>query len=213
MNRVSWFNLHHFIPIRDVRKLIYTKLDGGDRIAVSMAHNSTIVFDSSTVFSCHCAKHGYIELLQWARTRGCQWDELTIRIAAQYGRYELFTWMYMEKCPVDLNQTINAAVCGGHIRIIAWLVDIGITFNNRTVFRHATRRGHTNIMQWFHDRGSLTSHDYRGCMCRSAHLGQLASFIWCMKYVTIPPSSVLEWAERGKNAEIIRLARLMNSAH
>ena len=38
------------------------------------------------------AKHGHLEVLQWARTNGCPWDEDTCAYAAQYGHLDVLKW-------------------------------------------------------------------------------------------------------------------------
>ena len=59
---------------RDVRKLIYRKLDAFDRALVEQAHMSSRQVKLDAVFARECARRGHLRL-QWARARGCPWDD------------------------------------------------------------------------------------------------------------------------------------------
>ncbi len=86
MRRVSWLNLHLFIPQRDVRKLIYRLLSKADRILVSIAHMSTIPFQHEARITKECAKYGYIDLLKWALNNGCIFGDWAMKKCIKYNQ-------------------------------------------------------------------------------------------------------------------------------
>ena len=73
----SWLNLGVHGLYRDVRKLIYSKLDAFDLALVEQAHMSSRKVKLDTVFARECASRGYLGLLQWAREQGCPWNVRT----------------------------------------------------------------------------------------------------------------------------------------
>ena len=70
----SWLNLGVHGLYRDVRKLIYKKLDAFDRALVEQAHIINREVKLNTVFAAECVFRGHLGLLQWAREKGCPWD-------------------------------------------------------------------------------------------------------------------------------------------
>jgi len=42
---------------------------------------------------------GHLEILQWARTNGCPWDEGTCYNAARGGHLEALKWLRDNGCP------------------------------------------------------------------------------------------------------------------
>lgn len=99
--KVTWLNLHtrHGTDAADVRVMIYAKLSKNDRIVVEHAHNSRkpIVLDAD--FASECARNGHLERLQWARTNGCPWNELTCTYAAEGRHLALLQWVRDNGCP------------------------------------------------------------------------------------------------------------------
>lgn len=97
---VSWLNLHLFIPIKDLRKLIYSMLNEHDMLVVQEAHGIDRKDLLSETFSEYCASGGYLELLKWARGNKCPWDGHTCSIAARRGHLNLLRWACQNECPL-----------------------------------------------------------------------------------------------------------------
>ena len=77
----SWLNLAQFGLYRDLRKLIYAKLEPFDRALVRAAHHiKPVKLDEH--FAASCARRGYLSLLQWAHEKGCPLSENTCSAAA-----------------------------------------------------------------------------------------------------------------------------------
>jgi hypothetical protein len=44
---------------------------------------------------------GHLEVLQWARQNGCEWDKWTCSYAAGRGHLEVLQWAHQNGCPWD----------------------------------------------------------------------------------------------------------------
>ena len=78
--RVSWLNLHEWIPIRDVRKLIYALLDACDRECVEAAHGVRPVI--SFAAACVAASKGHLKLVRHLKMSPTPWNNFNILWAA-----------------------------------------------------------------------------------------------------------------------------------
>jgi hypothetical protein len=47
----------------------------------------------------YAAQKGHLEVLQWARTNGCPWDEETLTAARKRGHLEVVNWAMANGCP------------------------------------------------------------------------------------------------------------------
>jgi hypothetical protein len=57
-------------------------------------------------------KGGYLEVLQWARANGCEWDTNTCREAAYSGHLEVLQWARANGCEWDAGTCYHAAYSG-----------------------------------------------------------------------------------------------------
>lgn len=65
--RVSWLNLHKHVPLRDVRRLIYSYLEPCDREMVEMAHGTRKRVSFKSVVQ--MTERNYFDLVQYIRKR------------------------------------------------------------------------------------------------------------------------------------------------
>ena len=61
------------------------------------------------------AKHGHLEVLQWAREHGCPWNEWTCARAAQNGHLEVLQWALDNGCPWN-HRMVDLSSFPKHIR-------------------------------------------------------------------------------------------------
>ena len=47
----------------------------------------------------HAAAEGHLEVLQWARSEGCDWDRKTCAYAAAGGLQHVLVWARANGCP------------------------------------------------------------------------------------------------------------------
>jgi hypothetical protein len=119
------------------------------------------------------AKHGFLEMLQWARANGCSWDKRTCAGAAQNGNLELLQWARANGCPWDECTCFYAAVYG-HLEILRWARANGCPWHKDTC-AIAAQNGHLKILQWARANGCPW--DKRTCTCAAYH-GQLEILQW-----------------------------------
>jgi hypothetical protein len=65
---------------------------------------------------------GRLDLIRYARKRGCPWGETVCYIAARNGYIGLLKWLREAEAPFDANRIFEAAAAGGHTNITAWLM-------------------------------------------------------------------------------------------
>ena len=64
-------------------------------------------------FCWQVARTNKLELLKWAREeKNCDWDEVTIYMAASQGNLEMLKYCVANKCPIDKEVCANAAESG-----------------------------------------------------------------------------------------------------
>ena len=180
--RVSWLNLHLWIPQRDVRKLIYGLLNKCDRAMVECAHFSQKPIDKGLPKV--CVKYGYMSLLKWAVDHnGCIFGDVAIGKAVKYNRIELIPstvnngyyctvaarhghlkmLQLLDKRGCKINpQVIGvAAALNGHVHILDWICFIkGLTFDDvfdfpHSVYKYCTNNGNTGVVQWMNNHGYI----------------------------------------------------------
>jgi hypothetical protein len=107
----SWLNLAQLGLYRDLRKLVYAKLEPFDRALVEATHlhKPLTLYEP---FAAHCAMHGYFKLLRWARANGCRWNEGTFAAAADGGHLNVLQWLHEQGCPWSSDVCSNAAAVG-----------------------------------------------------------------------------------------------------
>ena len=67
------------------------------------------------MFSCtFAAMNGHLEILKWARTNQCPWNEDTCACAAKNGHLEILKWARANQCPWD-EETCRRAANNGHL--------------------------------------------------------------------------------------------------
>jgi len=131
LKRVSWLNLHEFIPQRDVRQLIYKKLTKHERLTVELAHGIATTKMPSIDFVRYVTLNGFIFLLQWARSQGAPWDESTCADAARHGHLNVLQWARSEGAPWD-ESTCAEAAYSGHLHVLQWARSQGAPWGGST---------------------------------------------------------------------------------
>ncbi len=176
MKRVSWLNLHVWIPQRDVRKLIYAKLTYYDMYVVQHAHLSTVtqMKHNPNAFTTYCAEHGYLTLLKWAIATGFKlrkgWDGAT---AVRSGHLPVLRWLHEQSYTFD-GYTCYAAAHYGHLEILKWAKGIGCHLGP-SVCSEAALIGRLDIIQWARLKGCTWN---AGTCYSAAHFGHFHVLRW-----------------------------------
>ena len=97
------------------------------------------------------AEGGHLEVLQWARANGCEWDWATCERAALGGHLEVLRWARENGCEWD-KDTCAGAARGGHLEVLQWARENGCEWNASTC-AWAYRGGHLEVLQWARENG------------------------------------------------------------
>jgi len=180
--------LERFVPIRDVRKLIWRWLTPGDREAVKCAHNSR--HRPYEGFLAHCLDNGYGELLLWWR---CAWpqqqhyDILSIwRACGRAGSVEAIEWLGLKaewRALGDRLAALEGAAPMGHLHVIlherryAPVVGFDVktvpgqlTLDLRWLMRHVALWGHRMWARAVAERNGRACHWLRLAKCPEVNI-------------------------------------------
>ncbi len=122
----------------------------------------------TSLFSTKHAHEGHLNVLQWARSQGCPWDEWTCAYAAQGGHLEVLKWLRAQGCPWN-KWTCTKAAHGGHLEVLQWAHSQGCPWNEYTYY-YASLRGHLEVLQWAHSQGCPWDEDTCAKAAAGGHL-------------------------------------------
>ena len=97
------------------------------------------------------ARDGQLEVLKWARAKGCPWNSLTCRRAAGGGHLDLLKWARDNGCEWDAWTCAHAAE-GGHLDVLKWARENGCWWDVWTC-AHAAGGGHLDVLRWARENG------------------------------------------------------------
>jgi hypothetical protein len=104
----------------------------------------------------YAAKGGHLELLKWAREKGCPWDSDTCAYAAKGGHLEVLKWARQNGCPWNSNTCSSASYCG-HLEVLKWAREAGCPWDERTC-NYAALQGHLEVLKWAINNGAPWEH-------------------------------------------------------
>jgi hypothetical protein len=119
------------------------------------------------------AKHGFLEMLQWARANGCPWNQRTCAHAAYHGHFDILQWARANGCPWN-QKTCESAAKHGHLEMLQWARANGCPWDETTC-KYAAQNGHLEILQWARANGCPW--DKRTCTFAAYH-GHLEILPW-----------------------------------
>lgn len=192
----SWLMLH----VKDVKRLIYKKLNTYDIMMTKMAH--TNLYTCSIIyypgFARHCARHGYYTLYQWAlkHLNGFGFNHITEYLTAYTYTHDI-TWDVSHDYHGWHPNICNMAAKFGHVTVLQWAVSNGYTCDKETSLE-AAMHGHVDVLEWMRVRKYRLDHDIFNYTAAS---GQLNVLQWLCKYYN------------GKKAFICPIARQCGHVH
>ena len=163
MGRVSWLNLHLYIPQRDVRKIIYALLSKCDRIIVQCAHSSSLTLTDKVCKDMlkNCAANGYLELFCWIEDQ----TNCTIRVTYMYdavhgGHKDMVEYIISSRQIVLKSFYTHLASKSGYLDVLQLLYDRGCDWFENDIAYNAAINGHIHILNWLRSIGwSVSSLD------------------------------------------------------
>ena len=111
--------------------------------------DTPVTVGSSTCLA--AASRGRLEILQWAHSAGCEWDERTCQAAATGGHMEVLQWVRGHGCPWD-HTTCRGAAESGNLDMLQWARLNGCPWEADTC-DYAAAFGHLEILKWAREHG------------------------------------------------------------
>ncbi|AGO84727.1 Ankyrin repeat domain containing protein [Pandoravirus salinus] len=108
-------------------------------------HPDVIYYHDKGIVCTAAVRIGRIDILEWARTRGCAWTPKTCAAAAGAGHINVLVWLRARGCPWN-ESTCKAAARGGHFDILWWARANGCPWDART-FKFAAATGRLDVLQ------------------------------------------------------------------
>lgn len=168
-------NLNLFLPIRDLRKMIWKKLTKFDMKMIWIAHGTKKYSFSAKEFAVSCAKHGYVNLLKSTllQTQNTEMLNTCLCAALKKGQINVVEYFMKQNYrklvrPFDF----HFAACKGHVKILEllknhghkwiketcwyisknpetlkWAIKNGCEWDTAT-FHWGIQRGHLESLKW-----------------------------------------------------------------
>jgi hypothetical protein len=111
---------------------------------VRFLHESGCLWDASTICS-RAARSGSIELLQYLKQQGCDFNEAVMSSAAEKGHTHMCQYLRAEQCPWD-SRACEAAAKFGQLDTLRWLHEQGCPWTMHMVRLAALSSGHVTVM-------------------------------------------------------------------
>ena len=123
-----------------------------------------------------------LEFLKWTReVKQCQWDEVTMNVAARTGNLEILKYCISNHCPCDEEASCKHAAIEGHLDCLRFLFD-KVEPSRKTEVEaagQATGAGHVEILKYLVEERKISDVAKFACAGQAAWHGQLD----CLKYL------------------------------
>ena len=101
---------------------------------------------------CHsAARNGNLDMLRWARRKGCPWDASTCSGAAGGGHLEVLQWARENGCPWNENTCLWASF-NGHLEVLQWAKGNRCPWHKNICL--AAAKSHPAIADWIRQYGA-----------------------------------------------------------
>jgi hypothetical protein len=128
------------------------------------------------------AETNKLEFLKWAReVKQCEWDAMTITVAAFRGNLEMLKYCFSNGCPYNEKEACEQAAIDGHLDCLRFLFDK--VKPSRDTEKHAALQaaayGHLDILKYFVEERKIPEEVKGLCVYNAAGYGHLD----CLKYL------------------------------
>ena len=128
------------------------------------------------------AQTNKLEFLKWAReVKQCDWDESTIKVAADIGNLEMLKYCFSNGCPCDEKEACELAAIDGHLDCLRFLFDKVKPSRDteKKAAMQAACSGRINILKYLVEERKISDEVKSQCVYNAAGFGQLD----CLKYL------------------------------
>lgn len=147
-------NLGDWIPQKDVRKLIWNKLNNIDKLMIWAAHGvNKYMKQDARLYVPFCVQYGYLDLTLFFLTEKKDAVSYFIRHGGYHGYLNMIEWVFIN-FPEEFDGNIISrnAACGGHIKILEYIEKLGKPLCEYLSL-YGARHNHTNVIKWAKERG------------------------------------------------------------
>jgi hypothetical protein len=128
------------------------------------------------------AETNKLEFLKWAReVKQCEWDAMTITVAAFRGNLEMLKYCFSNGCPCDEEKSCKEAAIGGHLDCLRFLFAKVKPSRDTEEFaaQKAAAYGRINILKYFVEERKISDEFKGDCVFNATGYGQLD----CLQYL------------------------------
>jgi hypothetical protein len=128
------------------------------------------------------AETNKLEFLKWAReVKQCEWDAMTITVAAFRGNLEMLKYCFSNGCPCDEEKSCKQAAIGGHLDCLRFLFAKVKPSRDTEEFaaQKAAAYGRINILKYFVEERKISDEFKGDCVFNATGYGQLD----CLQYL------------------------------
>jgi hypothetical protein len=149
--RFGNFAIIKFLVARNTyqRQIIYGLAAGGHLEILKWARSKGCLWDTTTCT--YAAENNHLDVLQWLRSENCPWDSGACAAAAKHGHLTILKWLREHNCPWDW-QTCTYAALNGHLAVLQYARSSDISEArcewDSTVCNAAAKGGHLDILKW-----------------------------------------------------------------
>lgn len=144
----KWKDLvHQWVKFNDLQVLKEIQAEfhiGGSSLCIWDARDMA----KAVVNSCQ------IDIFEWLRDNGCDWDERTCAAAVHKGYIHVLKWVRENGCPWDESACYQAAETG-RLHILQWLRSHGCPWNEIDCANIAILNSKSDILDWMKAEGFL----------------------------------------------------------
>ena len=147
--------------------------------------------------------HNTTDLVAWMYASGCPWNEKACANAAHSGKFEMLKWLRAKSCPWD-HWTCTYAAGGGHLEILKWAHAEGCAWWDNITSAEAAKHGRLEILKWLRAEGCQWG---TNTCANAAGGGHLEVLKWARENGCPWARSTCGHAARGGHLETLKWAR------
>ena len=150
-----------------------------------------------------------LEFLKWAReVKQCEWDEVTIKVAAFKGNLEMLKYCFSNGCPCDKKESCFQTASEGHLDCLRLLFEKvkPSRGTEKEVVIQATCGGHVEILKYFVEERKISDELKITLLGAAAKYGRLD----CLQYLVEEAKAPLNNLEGIANARYFEQRECVN---
>lgn len=181
---VSWLNLHLFIPVKDIRKIIWKYLDKFDRVMVKAAHSQTLRMDLKYAdgFRYHiftAVQRGHTGIFCYLAERRNIHPLLDGIVLCAIENENISVLSWLRKRSYDMNSAhFKRAIDRRLFKVLKWHIDTcGHSFEYQLWCEYAIEKKLMDMFEWLLDNGVRFRSQTLGLLYKDNHLDELQRLI------------------------------------